>query len=292
MGIATQPFGRTGHQSTRTLFGAAALSRATQDEADRTMEVLMQYGVNHIDTAARYGDSEVRLGPWMKKYRQQFFLATKTRERTYEGAWDNLRRSLDRLQVDSVDLWQFHNLVEPEEWDVAMGPGGVLEAALEARDQGLIRCIGVTGHGLAIPSMHARSLERFEFDSVLLPYNYMMMQNPDYAADVETLLATCQERQVAIQTIKSLARGPWDEKPRTHNTWYEPIEAQADIDRAVHWVLSRPGIFLNTTGDIHLLPKVLDAASRFEAAPPEDEMRAAAEKLELEPLFTLERTGP
>jgi aryl-alcohol dehydrogenase-like predicted oxidoreductase len=292
MGIATQPFGRTGHQSTRTLFGAAALSRATQDEADRTMEVLMQYGVNHIDTAARYGDSEVLLGPWMKKYRQQFFLATKTRERTYDGAWDNLRRSLDRLQVDSVDLWQFHNLVEPQEWDVAMGPGGVLEAALEARDQGLIRFIGVTGHGLAIPSMHVRSLERFAFDSVLLPYNYMMMQNPDYAADVETLLATCQERQVAIQTIKSLARGPWDAKPRTRNTWYEPIEAQADIDRAVHWVLSRPGLFLNTTGDIHLLPKVLDAASRFEAAPPEDEMQAVAEKLALEPLFTLERTGP
>lgn len=292
MGIATQPFGRTGHQSTRTLFGAAALSRATQDEADRTMDVLMQYGVNHIDTAARYGDSEVRLGPWMKKYRQQFFLATKTRERTYEGAWDNLRRSLDRLQVDSVDLWQFHNLVEPQEWDVAMGPGGVLEAALEARDQGLIRFIGVTGHGLAIPSMHARSLERFALDSVLLPYNYMMMQNPDYAADVETLLAICQERQVAIQTIKSLARGPWDEKPRTRNTWYEPIEAQADIDRAVHWVLSRPGLFLNTTGDIHLLPNVLDAASRFETAPPEDEMQAAAEKLALEPLFTLERTGP
>jgi aryl-alcohol dehydrogenase-like predicted oxidoreductase len=292
MAIATQPFGRTGHQSTRTLFGAAALSRATQDEADRTMEVLMQYGVNHIDTAARYGDSEVLLGPWMKKYRQQFFLATKTRERTYEGAWDNLRRSLDRLQVDSVDLWQFHNLVEPEEWDVAMGPGGVLEAALEARDQGLIRFIGVTGHGLAIPSMHARSLERFAFDSVLLPYNYMMMQNPDYAADVETLLAACQESQVAIQTIKSLARGPWDEKPRTRNTWYEPIEEQIDIDRAVHWVLSRPGIFLNTTGDIHLLPKVLDAASRFEAAPPDDEMQAAAEKLELEPLFTLQRTGP
>ena len=292
MGIATQPFGRTGHQSTRTLFGAAALSRATQDEADRTMDVLMQYGVNHIDTAARYGDSEVRLGPWMKKYRQQFFLATKTRERTYDGAWDNLRRSLDRLQVDSVDLWQFHNLVEPQEWDVAMGPGGVLEAALEARDQGLIRFIGVTGHGLAIPSMHARSLKRFAFDSVLLPYNYMMMQNPDYVADVESLLATCQERQVAIQTIKSLARGPWDEKPRTRNTWYEPIEAQADIDRAVHWVLSRPGIFLNTTGDMHLLPRVLDAASRFEAAPPEEEMQAAAEKLELEPLFTLERTGP
>lgn len=290
--IATQAFGQTGHQSTRTIFGAAALSRATQDEADRTMEVLFKYGINHIDTAARYGDSEQLLGPWMKKHRQDFFLATKTRERTYQGAWDNLRRSLDRLQVENVDLLQFHNLVEPEEWDVAMGPGGALEAALEAREQGLIRFIGVTGHGLAIPSMHSRSLERFEFDSVLLPYNYMMMQNPQYAADVEALVATCQARQIAIQTIKSLARGPWDEKPKTRNTWYEPIEEQAEIDRAVHWVLSRPGIFLNTTGDIHLLPKVLDAASRFQAAPSDDEMQVAAEKLELEPLFTAERTGP
>ena len=290
--IATQAFGKTGHQSTRTLFGAAALSRSTQDEADRTMEVLFKYGINHIDTAARYGDSEVLLGPWMKKHRQDFFLATKTRERTYQGAWDNLRRSLDRLQVDNVDLLQFHNLVEPEEWDVAMGPGGALEAALEARDQGLIRFIGVTGHGLPIPSMHSRSLERFEFDSVLLPYNYMMMQNSQYAEDLETLVATCQERQIAIQTIKSLARGPWDEKPKTRNTWYEPIEEQAEIDRAVHWVLSRPGIFLNTTGDIHLLPKVLDAASRFESAPSDDDMQMAAEKLELEPLFTVERAGP
>jgi aryl-alcohol dehydrogenase-like predicted oxidoreductase len=290
--IACQPFGHTGHQSTRTLFGAAALSRATPEEADRTLEVLLQYGVNHIDTAARYGDSEVRIGPWMAQYRQQFFLATKTRERTYQGAWDGIRRSLERLQVEQVDLLQFHNLVDPQEWEVAMGPGGALEAALEARGQGLIRFIGVTGHGLAIPSMHLRSLERFTFDSVLLPYNYMMMQNPQYVADFEALLQVCHERQVAVQTIKALARGPWEDTPRTRNTWYEPLEDQADIDNAVHWVLSRPGIFLNTTGDINLLPCVLDAASRFQAAPSEAVMRATADKLGLEPLFTAERTGP
>jgi aryl-alcohol dehydrogenase-like predicted oxidoreductase len=290
--IPQQPFGRTGHQSTRTIFGAAALSRANQDEADRTFEVLLQYGVNHIDTAARYGDSELRIGPWMAKHRQDFFLATKTRERTYQGAWDNLRRSLERLRVDSVDLLQMHNLVDPEEWDVAMGPGGALEALIEARDQGLIRFIGVTGHGLAIPSMHLRSLERFHFDSVLLPYNYMMMQNPQYAADFKALLKVCEERQIAFQTIKSLARGPWDEKPRNRNTWYEPIEAQGDIDHAVHWVLSQPGVFLNTAGDIHLLPKVLDAASRFETEPSEDAMQDSAARLGLEPLFTTERTGP
>lgn len=290
--LARQPFGHTGHQSTRTIFGAAALSRATQEEADRTLEVLLQYGVNHIDTAARYGESEVRLGPWMATYRQHFFLATKTRERTYQGAWDGIRRSLERLQVEQVDLLQFHNLVDPQEWEVAMGPGGALEAALEARAQGLVRFIGVTGHGLAIPSMHLRSLERFAFDSVLLPYNYMMMQNPQYVADVEALLQICHERQVAVQTIKALARGPWEDKPRTRTTWYEPLEEQADIDRAVHWVLNRPGVFLNTTGDIHLLPCVLDAASRFREAPSDAAMRATADKLGLEPLFTAERTGP
>lgn len=292
--IAKQPFGQTGHQSTCTIFGAAALSRANQDDADRTFEVLFQYGINHIDTAARYGDSELLIGPWMAKHRQDFFLATKTRERTYQGAWDNLRRSLERLRVDSVDLLQMHNLVDPEEWDVAMGPGGALEALIEARDQGLIRFIGVTGHGLAIPSMHLRSLERFDFDSVLLPYNYMMMQNPQYAADFKALLKVCHERQIAFQTIKSLARGPWyeSERPRNRNTWYEPIEIQGDIDRAVHWVLSQAGIFLNTAGDINLLPKVLDAASRFEKEPSDDAMQDTAARLGLEPLFTAERTGP
>ena len=173
-----------------------------------------------------------------------------------------------------------------------MGPGGALEAALEARAQGLICFIGVTGHGLAIPSMHLRSLQRFTFDSVLLPYNYMMMQNPQYVTDFEALLKICHERQVAVQTIKALARGPWEDKPRTRNTWYEPLEDQAAIDNAVHWVLSRPGIFLNTTGDIDLLPHVLDAACRFQEAPSDKVMRATADKLGLEPLFTVERTGP
>lgn len=285
-------FGKTGHQSTRTIFGAAAFSRVDQKAADQTFEVLLQYGINHIDTAARYGDSELRIAPWMKQYRDEFFLATKTRERTYQGAWDNLQSSLKRLAVEQVDLLQMHNLVDPDEWDTAMGPGGALEALVEARAQGLTRFIGVTGHGLPIPSMHLRSLERFEFDSVLLPYNYMMMQNPDYAEDVEALIAKCEERQVAMQTIKSLARGPWEERVRTHTTWYEPMNEQAHIDRAVHWVLSRQGMFLNTSGDVNLLPKILDAASRFETSPLEAEMQDTAEKLGLEPLFTAERAGP
>jgi len=283
--IETQPFGRTGHVSTRTLFGAAALGQVSQAEADRTLEVLLEYGVNHIDTAASYGDAELRIGPWMERYRHRFFLATKTEQRTYQTAWDELRRSLERLRVDHVDLWQMHLLVDPEDWETAMGPGGALEAFVEAREQGLTRFIGVTGHGVTAPAMHRRSLERFGFDSVLLPCNYPLMQNPQYAADFAALVAVCQERSVVVQTIKSLARRPWGNKPHTRNTWYEPLEDQADIDRAVHWVLSRQDIFLITAGDIHLLPRVLDAASRFRSAPLEGEMEEMADRLEMASIF-------
>ena len=289
--ISRQLFGHTGHLSSRVIFGAAAFSRVNQDAADRALEVLLEHGVNHIDTAARYGDSELRIGKWMARHRQDFFLATKTRERGYQAAWDDLRRSLDRLQVDAVDLWQFHNLVDAQEWEIAMGPDGALAAAVEAKEQGLIRFIGVTGHGLPIPSMHLRSLERFDFDSVLLPYNVTMLRTPHYAADVTALLKVCTDRGVAVQTIKSLAVGPWDGPP-THSTWYEPLEEQADIDTAVHWVLGCPDVFLNTTGDIHILPCVLEAAGRFERRPSEEEIQAAVDRCGMVALFTEERSGP
>jgi aryl-alcohol dehydrogenase-like predicted oxidoreductase len=283
--ISQQPFGRTGHQSTRIIFGGAALSTVTQEQADRVLDLLLQYGINHIDTAASYGDSELRIGPWMDRHRQDFFLATKTQERTYQAARDQIHRSLERLHTDQVDLLQLHYLVKPEEWEVAMGPGGVLEAAVEAREQGLIRFIGVTGHDVAIAAMHRHSLERFDFDSVLLPYSYILMQNPQYATDYEILMDMCQARNVAVQTIKGITRGPWGNKPKTRQTWYEPLEDQAAIDRAVHWVLGRPGIFLNTVGDIDLLPKVLDAANRFQAAPTTAEMQEDLTSQEMTPLF-------
>ena len=283
--IPKLPFGRTGHMSTRTIFGAAALSRASQDEADRTLEVLLRYGVNHIDTAARYGESELRIGPWMDRHRQAFFLATKTGERTYEKAREQIHRSLERLRVNQVDLIQLHNLVDPDEWEVALGPGGALEAAVEARAQGLVRFIGVTGHGVTVAAMHRRSLERFAFDSVLLPYNYVMMQNPQYAADFEALLSLCGERNVAVQTIKAITLGPWNERERVRATWYEPLESRADIDRSVHWVLGHPGVFLNTVGDVHLLPRVLDAAGRFQRAPSAAEMEELVVGRGMMPLF-------
>src|SRR5258708_16472148 len=285
MTISKLPFGRSGHMSTRTLFGAASLSNLTQREADPTLDVLLKYGVNHIDVARSYGDAELRIAPWLKQYRSNFFLATKTDARTAKAAKEELHQSLERMQVDYVDLWQLHNLADPIEWDIALSPDGVIEAAIEAKKQGLIRAIGITGHGLQIAAMHRRSLERFDFDSVLLPYNYITMQSPYYPYNFNALEATCQQRNIAVQTIKSIAYKPWMGRPHTHATWYEPLEDQKDIDLAVHWVLKRPGIFLNTVGDINLLPKVLDAANRFQTGPTDQEMQAAIAQLHPEPLF-------
>ena len=279
------PFGRTGHNSTRTLFGAAAFWGTPQDEANRTLDLLLKYGVNHIDTAASYGDAELRLGPWLKQYRDQFFLATKTEKRTYQEAKEELHRSLDLLKTDHVDLWQMHFLVNPEEWETAMGPGGVLEAFIEAREQGLTRFLGVTGHNTNVAEMHLKSLERFDFDSVLLPYNPTMMQNPQYAADFEQLMAVCQEKNVAVQTIKALSKGPWGDKPKTHTTWYEPFSTQEEIDLAVQWVFSRPGVFLNTAGDTTLLEMVLQAAERADSAVPQDTVTEKMQSIQMKPLF-------
>ena len=283
--IPQQLFGRTGHMSTRILFGAAALWSASQAEADATLDVLLQYGINHIDTAASYGEAERRVGPWMERHRQQFFLATKTEERIRLKARESLQRSLELLHTDHVDLLQMHNLSTQAEWEIALGPGGALEAFVEAREQGLVRFIGVTGHGTDIARLHRLALERFDFDSVLLPYNYMMMQNPRYAAEVKELFQVCTERNVAIQTIKSLARGSWGEQPHTHNTWYQPLEEQADIDLAVHYVLGEPMLFLNSAGDIHILPRVLEAAQRCQGKPAEAEMEALAVRTGMQPLF-------
>ena len=284
--ILKRPFGRTGHQSTVTLFGAAAFSRVTQAEADRTMDLLLTYGVNHIDTAAGYGEAEVRLAPWLERYRDQFFLATKTAARTYAEAKVEIQRSLERMRVDTLDLLQLHNLGHPDEWDTALGENGALEAAKEAREQGIVKHIGVTGHGLKIAAFHYRSLHVFDFDSILLPWNMQMKRNHQYAQDFGRVVSLARARGIAVQTIKSLLRGPWGTTPQNRSTWYQPLEEQADIDRAVHWILAQGDLFLNTPGDIHLLPNVLDAASRFDGRGPSDEEMAAmsAEK-QMTPLF-------
>jgi aryl-alcohol dehydrogenase-like predicted oxidoreductase len=235
--------------------------------------------------ASSYGEAEARIRPWLQREPGRFFLATKGDERTAAGAREELHRSLDRMGVDHVDLWQLHSLADPIEWDTALSPGGALEAAVEAREQGLIRWIGVTGHGSQIAATHRRSLERFDFDSVLLPYNFVTMQNPYYAGNFDALYETCRERRVAVQTIKAIALRPWAGRPHTRATWYEPLEKQGDIDLAVWWALSRPGVFLDSVGDVGLLPMVLDAASRFPGAPDDATMIALAERTAAEPLF-------
>ena len=283
--IERAPFGAPGHESSRAIFGAASLGSVSKRDADRALELLLEHGVNHIDVAASYGDAELRIASWLRRHEGEFFVATKTGERSYAAAREEIRRSLDRLGVERIDSIQLHNLVDVIDWETALGADGALEAAIEAREEGLVRFIGVTGHGLSIPEMHRRSLERFPFDAVLLPYNFVQMQDPRYAETFEALAAVCQERNVALQTIKSLASRRWDGREKTAATWYEPLREQADIDLAAHWVLGRPEAFLLTSGDVELLPMLLDAAERFESRPSDEQMREMAERQDLAPLF-------
>lgn len=279
------PFGRTGHSSTRIIFGAAALSRVSQEVADRSLDVLLAHGINHIDVAASYGEAELRVAPWLKRHPGAFFIATKTGQRRAVEARAELHRSLDRLGVDHVDLWQLHNLSDPIEWDTALSPGGVIDAAVEARDAGLVRAIGVTGHGAQIAATHRRSLQRFDFDSVLLPMNYVTLQSPYYRENFTALRATCQERGTAVQTIKSLAYRPWMGRERTASTWYEPLSDPEAIATAVHWALGEEGVFVISSGDVNLLPTILDAAESFTSRPHDSAMDDLVKSLHMEPLF-------
>ncbi|MCS5572687.1 MAG: aldo/keto reductase [Pseudomonadales bacterium] len=269
--IPTQPFGGTCHDSTRIIFGAAALGGMRQEKADSTLDLVRSAGVNHIDTAATYGDSELRLADFLQSHRDEVFLATKTGDRDGDGARASIERSLERMRVDAVDLIQFHNLAQDDQWDTAMGPGGCLEAAIKAREEGLIRHIGVTGHGTRIAEMHLKSLDRFDFASVLLPYNYTMMQEARYQEEFNSLYDLCQEKGVAMQTIKAIAKRRWrKDDPSPRFSWYEPYRDDEVIERAVHFVLVRDGLFLNSTSDATLLPKIFAAVESFNAGVADD----------------------
>ena len=269
--IPTQPFGGTCHDSTRIIFGAAALGGMRQEKADSTLDLVRSAGVNHIDTAATYGDSELRLADFLQSHRDEVFLATKTGDRDGDGARASIERSLERMRVDAVDLIQFHNLVQDDQWDTAMGTGGCLEAAIKAREEGLVRHIGVTGHGTRIAEMHLKSLDRFDFASVLLPYNYTMMQEARYQEEFNSLYDLCQEKGVAMQTIKAIAKRRWrEDDPYPRFSWYEPYRDDEVIERAVHFVLVRDGLFLNSTSDATLLPKIFAAVESFNAGVADD----------------------
>ena len=286
--IERAAFGRTGHDSSRVIFGSAAVARLDQETADRLLPLLLEYGVNHIDTAADYGDAELRLAPWLAQHPAEFFLATKTHARDGDGARASLERSLTRLGVDHVDLIQLHNLVEDDEWETAHASGGALAALQRARDEGLTRFVGVTGHGLRIAGMHVRSLQRFDYDSVLLPYNYTLLRDPSYRADVEQLLEVCAERNVAVQTIKSIARRRWPTKRvsgEKRQSWYEPLTAPDAIARAVRFVLDRPALFIDSSSAFDQLPHVLAAAEAADGASGDDDLAADVATYDMAPLF-------
>lgn len=286
MTLPTAPFGRTGHDSTRLIFGAAALGAMSHERAIATLDTMSAAGINHVDTAADYGDSEVRLQPWLAKHRDQVFLATKTGKRSGAEARTELERSFERMGVDHIDLIQLHNLVADDDWAAAFAPGGAAEAMIAARDEGLVSYVGVTGHGLPVARQHLRSLDRIDFDSVLLPVNFLLLDDPVYRSEVETLLERCAERRVAVQTIKAIARGRWTEGyggPRF--SWYDPLTDPEAVGRAVRFVLSNPQLFLNTSSDARLLPLLVAAASGALDSPTVDELRADVDIQGMSPLF-------
>jgi len=257
------------------------------ERAATTLDLITRHGVNHVDVAAMYGmgRAEANLAPWLVDHRRRIFLATKTAERTGDAARRELEESLTRMGVDSVDLIQLHNLVEPDEWEVAHAKGGAADAMFAARDEGLVRFVGVTGHGRRIPGMHLRSLAERDYDSVLFPYNHTMLGWDDYRRDVDALLAECAERNVAVQTIKAIARGRWGDGDVKKFSWYEPITDPGAIARAVCFVLSNDQLFLNSTSDARLLPLVLEAAEGDLTQPTYDELLADEVEHGITPLF-------
>lgn len=284
--METRTFGRTGHDSTVAIFGGFALSQATQEQADATMEQVINAGVNHIDIAPSYGIAEQRLGPWMRRQRERFFLGCKTMERDRAGAAAELQASLGRLQTDHFDLYQIHAVCTFDELDRATRKGGALEAILEAQQAGLTRFIGITGHGVDAPAIFIEALRRFDFDSVLFPLNFVQYADPTYRRDAEALIELCREKQVGTMTIKSICAGPWGDQPQTHITWYQPFIEAEKIQAAVNFVLSQPVNGLCTAGDPTVLPRVLQACENYTALSSEQQEALIATASAYEPLFT------
>lgn len=280
--------GRTGHMSTVAIFGAAAFWEIDQASANTALDLAHQAGVNHIDVAPQYGQGEIRVGGWLPPHRDEFFLGCKTLERSRDDAWAELHRSLEKLQTESLDLYQLHAVTDMDELNKAMGPDGAIQALQRAKDEGLTQYLGITGHGLQMPSVALSALERFDFDTVMFPVNPVLWANNAYRAEAEKLLTICQERSVGVMVIKSIAKGPWaDRDNATYNTWYEPYDQQAAITDGVHFALSQPGVTgIATAGDTTLLPMVLNAAGSFTPMPAEQQTELINRAQQLEPLFT------
>jgi aryl-alcohol dehydrogenase-like predicted oxidoreductase len=253
------------------------LSEVSQDEADRSVTQALDAGINHFDTAADYGDSEVRLGAWMPRIRDRIFLATKTGDRGARGAYDSIRRSLERLRTDRVDLLQLHAVGNLEELESVTRTGGAVEGAVRARDEGLVDAIGVTGHGAGVAAVHLEALRRFPFDTVLTPYNFVLAREDTFVRDFDALAERAMADDVGLMAIKAIARNAWrSNESHRYTTWYEPLDAQAPIDEAVAFALRRREITgLATAGDTQLLPLMIEAERRRETAG-EDELEPSA----------------
>jgi len=261
--------GRTGQLSTVVAFGTAGIGRVGQDVADRAIQTVLDSGVNHIDVAPRYGEAELRLKPWMAGIRDRIFLGCKTTQRTRDAAKADLDRSLERLGTDRLDLYQLHAVCKPHELDECTAKNGALEALIEAREQGIVRWLGITGHSHDAPSTHLEALRRFDFDTVMFPLSFVLWANPEYRRDAQALLEGCREKDVGVHIIKTLAKDPWGERDKTHTTWYEPFTDPAIIDQAVAFNLMRPVTTLCSTGDVTILPRFLSAAERYRPLTPE-----------------------
>jgi predicted aldo/keto reductase-like oxidoreductase len=284
--VEKRRFGRTGHNSTVAIFGAAAFFEISQAEADQIMEYVLSTEINHIDVAPGYGQAEIRLGPWLAEERDRFFLGCKTQERTKGAAAKELRRSLERLQVDKFDLFQLHAVTNMEELDQVTAAGGALEAIIEAKDEGLLDYIGITGHGLEVPDVFLEAIERFEFDSILFPINFMLYENVAYREKTQVLLQNCQERDIGSMIIKHIAKGPWGENDKTHTTWYRPFTEKEWIQKGVDFALSQPITGVCTPGDINLLPLVVEACQKFQQMIPENQVELISKTPQFQPLFT------
>ena len=284
--METRRFGRTGHMSTVAIFGAAAFYEISQEDADKVMEQVIEAGINHIDVAPSYGQAELRIGPWMRRERGRFFLGCKTMERTKEGAWKEMQESLKRLHTETFDLYQCHAITTMEELDAITSKGGALEAFEQARREGLIKFIGITGHGVDAPQIYLEALRRFDFDSVLFPLNFVQMAIPEYRRYAEELIATCKAKDVGTMVIKTITKAPWGERKHTATTWYEPFDQMAEIQKGVNFALSYDVTGLCTVGDTRILPMVLRVCESFRRLS-EDELEAMIESgKQYEPLFT------
>lgn len=274
--------GRTGHMSSVLTFGAAALWQVTEAEAEAAIELAIEHGVNHIDVAPSYGQAEIRLGPWLEKHRSEVFLACKTGERSKAGAWESIKQSLDRLRVDHFDLFQFHGVNDVETLNVILGPGGALEAVLEAKEQKLLRHIGITGHR---PFVLADAIQRFQFDTVLFPLNRVLAAHRNDYTDFSILLDQAQQKDVGTIAIKAVARQPWQGPMHMYRTWYEPFDRQADIDKCLWYTLSQGVTTAAMPGDLSLWPLLIDAAERLRALDEQEQDDVVSESRRYRPIF-------